>query len=416
MWNVADDTAAPKEFQVDPRRIVQVSFSPDGSRFASVSCSPCFLIENGMLQIWDASWSVEETKTELEERKEIRSISSSPGGKFIASASAGVFHWNSGSICLWNSDTGELVKKLKLSSHVHSVAFSPVNEQLIAFGSEDGTVRVWNITDDVAVTIGSHTRYVTSVVFSPSDGKHVASGSDDNIFCIWDIERRELAVGPLTGHMDSVDSVAYSPDGTRLVSGSSDRTVRIWNPATGDLLSTLNGHSRQVSSVAYSFDGSRIVSGSNDNTILVWDAQSGQIVCGPITGHDECVLSVCFSPDGMQILSGSWDGTACVWDAITGNPLFPPFTGHTGSITSVCFFPNGRHFATGSIDGTIRIWTLDEIPIDSDWELRDDNWVVGKNGKLMMWIPTDLHTPLYRPRNISILNHSFHLKLHFGTE
>ena len=115
----------------------------------------------------------------------------------------------------------------------------------------------------------------------------------------------------------------------------------------------------------------------------------------------------------MRILSGSWDGTACVWDAITGNPLF---SGHTGPISSVCFFPNGRHFATGSHDGTIRIWTLDEIPIDSDWELRDDNWVVGENGKLMMWIPDNLHRHLYRPRNVSILNHSFLLKLHFGTE
>ena len=100
----------------------------------------------------------------------------------------------------------------------------------------------------------------------------------------------------------------------------------------------------------------------------------------------------------------------------TGNPLFPPFSGHVKGLASVCFFPNGRHFATGSGDGTIRIWTLDEIPIDSDWELRDDNWVVGENEKLMMWIPTDLHTHLYRPRNVGMLNDSFHLKLHFGTE
>ena len=118
----------------------------------------------------------------------------------------------------------------------------------------------------------------------------------------------------------------------------------------------------------------------------------------------------------MQILSGSHDGTARVWDAITGNPLFPPFIGHTGFIYSVCFFPNGRHFATGSVDGTIRIWTLDEIPNDTNWELRDDNWVVDQNGKLMMWIPKDLHRYLCYHRNISIFNRSFYLKLHFGTE
>ena len=415
MWNVADITAAPKEFQVDEdRHIMRASFSPDGSRFASVSDALYSIYDSRMIHIWDASWGMEETNSTFEEGGMIRSISLSPSGKFIASASReGIFE---GSICLWNLLTGELVKELKPSYYAQSVAFSPVNEQLIAFGSGSwrGEVQVWDVTDDVAVTIGSHGGLVSSVVFSPSDGKHVASGSDDNTICIWDVERRELAGGLLTGHKDWVRAVAYSPDGTRLVSGSHDKTVRIWNSKTGDLLSTLNGHSSWVTSVAYSLDGSRIVFGSSDNTILVWDAQNDQIVCGPITGHAS-VTSVYFSPDGKRILSGSWDCTARVWDAVTGNPLFLPFSGHTNVITSVCFFPDGRRFATGSFDGTIRIWTLDEIPIDSDWKLRDDNWVVDENGKLMMWIPNDLHGYLYRPRNVSILG-SFHIKLHFGTE
>ena len=276
---------------------------------------------------------------------------------------------------------------------------------------------MWNVTTNEPVTIGNHEYSVYSVVFSPSDGNHVASGSEDKTICIWDIENRELAVDPLTGHTGWVWALAYSPDGTRLVSGSADKTVRVWNPATGDLLSTLNGHLSHVNSVAYSFDGSRIVSGSDDNTILVWDAQSGQIVCGPIiTENEDSVSSVCFSPDGKQILSGSRDGTACVWDAIIGDPLFRPFSGHTSWVTSVCLFPDGRRFATGSLDGTIRIWSLDEIPIDPNWELRDDNWVVGENGKLMMWIPDDLHTHLYLHRNISMLNRPFYLRFHFGTE
>ncbi|PAV22978.1 WD40 domain containing protein [Pyrrhoderma noxium] len=415
MWNVADDTAAPKVFQVhEDVCISRASFSPDGSRFATAG--DVFFPDSGMVQIWDASWRMEETKAAFEEQQGmILSISLSPGGKFIASVSDEELPWDRGRICLWNLDTGELVENLKLSNRVESVAFSPVDEQLIAFGSEEGEVQVWDVSDDVAATIGSHTRGVNSVVFSPSDGKHVASGSWDNTICIWDVDRRKLAVGPLTGHTDRVWAVAYSPDGTRLVSGSGDNTVRIWNSETGHLLSTLNGNSGSVLSVAYSLDGSRIVSGFEDDTILVWDAQSGQIVCGPITGHDECVRSVCFSPNGMQILSGSYDNTARVWDAITGNPLFPPFRGYTG-FNSNFFFPNGRYFATGSFDGTIRIWTLDENPIDSDWELGDDNWVVGENGRLMMWIPDNLHRHLYRPRNVSMLDHSFHLKLHFGAE
>ena len=111
-------------------------------------------------------------------------------------------------------------------------------------------------------------------------------------------------VSPLTGYRNIVCAIAYSPDGTRFVSGSLDCTVCIWNSETSQLLSTLYEHSSGVGSVAYSFDGSRIVSGSDDKTINVWDAQSGQIICGPINAADY-VTSVCFLPDGKQILTGS---------------------------------------------------------------------------------------------------------------
>ena len=404
MWNVANDTAAPKVFQVDGD-IWRVSFSPDGSRFASMNN------DRNRIQIWDASWGVEGTKKTFEEQRDIISIAWSPGDKFMASGS------RKGSIYLWNVSTGELVKKLNLNIGVESVAYSPVNKRLIAFSSHDGTVQVWDITDDEPVTIGELTDQVTSVVvFSPADGIHVAWGSSDNKIRIWNVRRGKLAIRPLTGHTDHVLALAYSPDGKRLVSGSYDNTVRIWNSETGRLLSTLNGHSGWVNSVAYSYDGLRIVSGYYGDTILVWDAQSGQIVCGPITGHEANVRSVCFSPDGKQILSGSWDKTARVWDAATGDPLFPPFSGHTNWVTSVCSFPGGRHFATGSGDGIIRIWTLDSIPNDINWELRKDNWVVGENGEPMMWIHKDLHEYLCPHRNIKVFNRSFYVKLHIGTE
>ena len=126
--------------------------------------------------------------------------------------------------------------------------------------------------------------------------------------------------------------------------------------------------------------------------------------------------TVCFSPDGRRILSGFSDYTARVWDTDTGKLLFPPFSGHTNWINSVCFFPDGTHFATGSDDGTIRVWTLDEVANETNWELRDNGWVVGENGELMMWIPTDLRDRVCGHRNISMLNRSFYVKLNFGTE
>ena len=403
MWIVVDVTTPPKVFRVD-ETILRVSFSPDGSRFVSVDS------RHDAIRIWDASWSVEGTKTTIGGQGEITSIDSSPGGKFIVSGSA------DGSVYLWNVLSGKIVKSIRHSSGVTSIVFCPFNEKLIGFGSDDGTVQVWYVTNDEPVTIGNHMRSVTSVVFSPSDGTHLASGSVDETIRIWNVERRELEVGPLKGHDDEVTSIAYSPDGTRLASGSRDKTVRVWNSETGYLLSTLHGHPGCVNSVAYSSKESHVVSGSDKNTILVWDTENGQIVCRPITGHKGRVGSVCFSPDGKRILSGSWDNTARVWHAITGKPLFLPFKGHFDGINSICFFSDGTRFATGSRDGTIRIWTLDAIPFDTDWELRDDNWVVGKDGKLMMWVPKVLHKYLYRPRNTIILNCPFYLKLHFGSE
>ena len=415
MWKVVDVKAPPKVFQVDHEEIWQVSFSPDSNRFVSVSGPVDRLgmfppTQDDKIRIWDASWSVERTETTYEEQRRIESVALSPSGKFIASGS------DDGRIYLWDVLSGELLKMLKYGIYIISVVFSPVNEQLVAFGSRDGTVQLWDVAYDEPIEIGNHMDWVSSVAFSPPDGKHVASCSDDKTICIWNIERRELAVGPLTECEDYVLAVAYSQDGKRLVSGSADNTVRIWNPETGQLLSTLNGHSAWVNSVAYSFDGSRIVSGSADCTILVWDAQSGEIICGPITGHDEWVTSVCFSLDGRRILSGSDDHTARVWDAITGQTLFPPFRGHTLPVESPCFFSDGRRFVTGSNDGTIRLWTLGDIPNDTDWELRVDGWVVSKNGKLMMWIPANLRRYLCGHRNINMLNRFFCLRLHFGTD
>jgi len=111
-------------------------------------------------------------------------------------------------------------------------------------------------------------------------------------------------------------SVAYSPDGSRIVSGSSDKTLRIWDAQTGAPLGEpLTGHKGNVLSVAYSPDGRRIVSGSSDRTLRVWDVQTGVQIGEPLTGHEGDVRSVAFSPDGRRIVSGSSDNTLRLWNA-----------------------------------------------------------------------------------------------------
>ena len=115
----------------------------------------------------------------------------------------------------------------------------------------------------------------------------------------------------------------------------------------------------KVWSVAVSPDGRRIVAGSTDGTLSLWAADTGKPIGLPMIGHTQTVLSVAFSPDGHRIASGSVDTTVRIWNADTGQPLGSPLTGHTQTVRSVAFSPDGHRIASGSADTTVRIWNAD---------------------------------------------------------
>jgi WD40 repeat protein len=166
----------------------------------------------------------------------------------------------------------------------------------------------------------------------------------------------ETGMTILYGDTDWVTSVAYSSDGLRIVSGSDDKTVPIWDAISGTIQHTLEGHTSEVNSVAFSSDGLRIVSGSDDNTVRIWDAISGTVQ-HTLEGHTFPVNSVAFSCDGLRIVSGSSDKTVRIWDAISGtiqHNLKGP--SHTGGVYSVAFSSDGLRIVSCSDDSTVRIW------------------------------------------------------------
>ncbi|HEV3036260.1 MAG TPA: TIR domain-containing protein [Candidatus Angelobacter sp.] len=208
--------------------------------------------------------------------------------------------------------------------------------------------------EEKIISLG-HTGGINSVAFSP-DGKRALSGSDDKTVRVWDVESGS-ALQVLEGHTDRVWSVAWSVDGKRALSGSADQTVRVWDVESGRALPVLGGHTAIVRSVAWSGDGKRALSGSDDKTVRVWDVESGRAL-RVLEGHTDGVWSVAWSGDGKHALSGSCDQTVRVWDVESGRAL-RMLEGHTNIVRSVAWSVDGKRALSGSYDKTVRVWDVE---------------------------------------------------------
>jgi WD40 repeat protein len=197
-----------------------------------------------------------------------------------------------------------------------------------------------------------HAGPVSSAAFSP-DGTRIVTASFDKTGRLWDAATgKQIAL--LSGHGDWVRSAAFSPDGTRVVTASNDKTARLWDATTGKQIAVLSGHADWVSSAAFSPDGTRIVTASFDRTGRLWDTATGKQIA-VLSGHGNVVLSAIFSPDGTRIGTASEDRTARLWDAATGKQI-AVLSGHDDWVRSAAFSPDGTRIATASNDKTVRLW------------------------------------------------------------
>jgi len=294
----------------------------------------------------------------------VTSVAFSPNGKYIASASADY------TIKLWNSQSGQEIRTfIGHESAVTSIAFSPDGKYIVSgstiYFSSDGNlsestdnIKIWDILSGDEIRIFERHGSVNSVAFSP-DGKYIVSGSGSTVI-LWDSQTGE-EIRTFYGNNGRVNSVAFSPDGKYIVSGGEHdkfrkyQPLKLWNSQTGEEIKTLKGHTDDVKSVAFSPNRKYIASGSSDHNIILWDGQSGKKI-KILKGHTSTVTSVAFSPNSKYIVSGGgYSNILKLWDSQSGEEI-RTFKGHTNRVTSVSFSPDGKYIVSGSNDKTIKLW------------------------------------------------------------
>jgi WD40 repeat protein len=229
------------------------------------------------------------------------------------------------SLVLWDTQTGNEIRRFNgHTGRIHRLSFSPDGSSFLSV-SDDRQVILWEAnTGGVRFRFVGPTDTSNTVAFSP-DGKQMAVGFGtfrfvahgeylDNSIRVWDVANSQEQAR-LEGHADAVVSIAFSPDGRSLLSGSIDTTVGWWDISTGKMIQRLQGHASGVMGVAFSPDGHYAVSGSQDGMLIVWDLTNGELV-RQISGHKGVVHNVSFTLDGRGIWSASEDGDVKLWNPI----------------------------------------------------------------------------------------------------
>lgn len=202
--------------------------------------------------------------------------------------------------------------------------------------------------------------WVTSLAFSP-DGDAILTGSTDGTLRLWSPDPVILR-GEMNGDADSVLDVAFNPNGFTAAASYLDGSIQVWLLGNNTRLSELEGHSGEVFAIAYSANGETLASGGMDGTVRLWDLNNA-VAVAQFEGHIGAVLDVAYSPDGTLVASSGVDGKVRLWDVQTGDVTV--MEGHDSAVWSVAFSPDGEALATGSEDGTVKLWTVQGVELET---------------------------------------------------
>lgn len=301
-------------------------------------------------------------------------------------------------IRLWDLHSGKQLAVLQgHAREMDDLDFSPDGRELLS-ASHDTTARIWNLdTRQCRVILYGHPNTVFSASYS-HDGKKVVTAGADATVRIWDAESgREIALlsahtEPVSwarfidedqrivstswdgtvktwsagGHNGRVQSAFFSPDGRIIATASDDRTIRLWDPASGDELRVLNQHRAPITRIRFSGDGKRLASGDADGRIEIWDPLSGRNVAS-LCCHRYGIQDLAWSPDGSRLVSAARVDGVALWNVEqhvrTATLLFQP----SFDAIKVAVSPDGNWIAAGLSDGTIRVWSAANPTPGREW-------------------------------------------------
>jgi WD40 repeat protein len=349
LWDGSPEETARLRHQHD---VTGVVFSPDGSQVATRTSGPSFGVKNPVM-LWDAATGNE--VAQLQHRHIIDAVSYSPDGTRIATLSE-----MDKAIRLWDAGAGQEISQLRHGSSIQRARFSSDSTRIIVLGYGNKGASLWDVVTGREVTRIQHARPILFTAFSP-DGSRVVTFSQEGTTRLWDAATgREQPWGARTRLWDAVTgreqawtehmahwAVAFSPDGARLATASSDKTVRLWDPANGQEIIRMP-HDDTVTMIAFSPDGTALITATAKRMVRLWDPTNGQETSRMPHGRIRV-----FSPDGTQLATVGDGPTAQLLNIATGTELAR--MRHDDQIQDVMFSPDGSHLATRS-NKTAYLW------------------------------------------------------------